>query len=360
MDKLNMTEQSNRTSMAAELDLFDTVIGLWVPGLLALFGIVGNALSLWVLSRDRSKSATMTSLKALAASDFILLAGALGQQVVPLTCDWTHSTGEFCARQGYLQVYAWPIVCTAQTATIWLTVLISTERYVAICAPLSAGRVGVGKVLLAIVVIGIVSIVFNLPRFFEYRPVSVGGVDGVAVRVELRDTELRLDSVYRYLYNTALFGIVMYAAPLSTVAALNIRLTSAVTEARRNWSALNSTQKRELRATVLPLVIVLVFAVCCTVSLLGFVLDAVYAAAVDKYPRWLQQFSAVANVLVIFNSAINFVLMLCFGAKFRRMLRQALSDCCCCCSCRCRHDNASVVPGLGKASKHRNPRSTHL
>jgi len=41
----------------------------------------------------------------------------------------------------------------------------------------------------------------------------------------------------------------MYAAPLSTVAALNIRLTSAVTTARRNWSALNSTQKRELRAT---------------------------------------------------------------------------------------------------------------
>lgn len=108
-----------------------------------------------------------------------------------------------------------------------------------------------------------------------------------------------------------------------------------MTQARRNWSALNSTQKRELRATVLPLVIVLVFAVCCTVSLLGFVLDAFYAAAVDKFPRWLQQFSAVVNVLVIFNSAVNFVLMLCFGAKFRRMLRQAVYEswCCCCCCC---------------------------
>ena len=45
-------------------------------------------------------------------------------------------------------------------------------------------------------------------RFFEYQPrtavVRVGGPDGVDVmRVELRDTELRLDSVYRYLYNTA-------------------------------------------------------------------------------------------------------------------------------------------------------------
>lgn len=349
--------------MAVELDLFDTIIGLWVPGLLCAFGIVGNALSLWVLSRDRSKSASMTSLKALAASDFILLTGALGQQVVPLTCDWAHSTSEFCARQGYLQVYAWPIVCTAQTATVWLTVLISTERYVAICAPLRAGRVGIGKVRLAIVVIGVLSVVYNVPKFFEYRPqtvvVGMGGADGVDVlRVELRDTELRLNSVYRYLYNTALFVIVMYAAPLSTVAALNIRLTSAVTQARRNWSALNSTQKRELRATVLPLVIVIVFAVCCTVSLLIFVLDAVYAAAVDEFPRWLQQFSAVANVLVIFNSAINFVLMLCFGAKFRRMLREAIPGCCCC-SCRCRRDDDNAS-GLVKASKHRNARATLL
>ena len=363
MDGVNVTDHTNRTSIVIELYLFDTVIGLWVPGLLCAFGIVGNALSLWVLSRDLSKSATMTSLKALLASDFILLTGALGQQVVPLMCDWAHSTGEFCARQGYLQVYAWPVVCAAQTASIWLTVVISTERFVAICAPLSNGRVGVGKVRLAIVVIAVVSVVFNVPRFFEFRPqtvvVSLGGVNRVDVlRVELRDTDLRLNSVYRYLYNTALHVVIMYAAPLSTVTALNVRLASTVTRARRNWAALNSTQKRELRATVLPVVIVLVFAVCCTVSLLAFVLDAVYAAAVDEYPRWLQQFSAVTNVLVIFNAAINFVLMLCFGAKFRRMLRQAIPDCRCCCRCRRDRDDANAS-GSRKMARHLGHQNVH-
>jgi len=112
MDNASMSTGNVTVSIAVELDLFDTIIGLWVPGLLGVFGIVGNALSLWVLSRDRgkvlqsrdrSKSATMTSLKALAASDLILLTGALGQQVVPLTCDLAHSTDQFCARQGYLR-----------------------------------------------------------------------------------------------------------------------------------------------------------------------------------------------------------------------------------------------------------------
>jgi len=81
------------------------------------------------------------------------------------------------------------------------------------------------------------------------------------------------------------------------------------------------------RITRLPVVIVLVFAVCGSVSLLGFVLDAVYASMPEtsggdggRYPRWLQMYTAVANCLVVFNAAVNFLLMLCFGHKFRRML----------------------------------------
>ena len=73
--------------------------------------------------------------------------------------------------------------------------------------------------------------------------------------------------------------------------------------------------------------IVLVFTVCGSVSLLGFVLDAVYAsmqAAGDLYPAWLETYTAVSNCLVVFNAAVNFLLMLFFGNKFRRMLSDAV------------------------------------
>ena len=89
----------------------DAVVGLWLPGLLAAFGVVGNALSLWVLSRDPAGTATLTSLKALALSDLVLLVGALCQQIVPMLCDFA-AAGDTaaCLRRGYLQVYAWPVV----------------------------------------------------------------------------------------------------------------------------------------------------------------------------------------------------------------------------------------------------------
>jgi len=124
-----------------------------------------------------------------------------------------------------------------------------------------------------------------------------------------------------------MYCVVVYAVPLFIVGVFNLRLVATLADARRNWVTLNPSQKRELRATRLPVVIVLVFAVCGSVSLLGFILDAVYASlqgADGRHPRWLQMYTAVANCLVVFNAAVNFLLMLCFGHKFRRMLNDVL------------------------------------
>jgi len=113
---------------AAGLEPFDAVVGLWLPGLLAAFGVIGNALSLWVLSRDPAGTATLTSLKALALSDLVLLVGALCQQIVPMLCDFASAGNTaVCLRRGYLQVYAWPVVCIAQMSSVWFAVLISTD-----------------------------------------------------------------------------------------------------------------------------------------------------------------------------------------------------------------------------------------
>jgi len=127
-----------------------------------------------------------------------------------------------------------------------------------------------------------------------------------------------------------MYCVLVYAVPLLIVSVFNLRLVATLADARRKWMTLNSSQKRELRATRLPVVIVLVFAVCGSVSLLGFVLDAVYASmpespgADGRYPRWLQMYTAVSNCLVVFNAAVNFLLMLCFGHKFRRLLSDAV------------------------------------
>ena len=81
-----------------------------------------------MLSRDPAGTATLTSLKALALSDLVLLVGALCQQIVPMLCDFAAAgASAVCVRRGYLQVYAWPVVCIAQMSSVWFAVLISTD-----------------------------------------------------------------------------------------------------------------------------------------------------------------------------------------------------------------------------------------
>ena len=156
-----------------------------------------------------------------------------------------------------------------------------------------------------------------MPKFFEYSPIQRYNVMHNYTYIDVGGTYLRNDIVYRYLYNTALYCLTIYLLPLSILTILNFRIVKDMRKARKQWEQLNRNQQRELKATVLPLCIVLVFFICQTQSLAGFILDAIYV----RNRLWLQVYTAILNLLVMLNSAINFLLMYIFGRKFRSLLK---------------------------------------
>ena len=303
-------------------DQFDFIMGVWLPGIICALGIIGNIISLIVLSFDRSKCPTFYSLKALALSDILLLSTALLQQVIPMFCLLIQCVNAFCLNLGYIRIYAWPIICIAQMTSVWLTMLISAERYAAICRPLQAKSMrNLPKVRLGIWVIVLVAVLFNIPKFFEFQPHKEYVRNLNATFVFVGDTELRRNPIYRYLYNTALFCLVIYAIPLSTLTLLNVTIVTKMRQASRRWEQLNRIQQRELKATAIPLCIVVVFFICGTQSLISFILDAVF---VESTSTRLQIYTAIVNLLVIINSAVNFLIFYMFGSKFRKLLRHVI------------------------------------
>ena len=103
----------------------------------------------------------------MASFDSILLVTSILLFVLPTFYSYV-GIGEF------YQLYIHPIVTpyifvlatTAQTSSVYLTVGVTVERYIAVCHPLKArswctcrrGRV-------AVVVIGLFSFLYNVPRF---------------------------------------------------------------------------------------------------------------------------------------------------------------------------------------------------
>ncbi len=178
-----------------------------------------------------------------------------------------------------------------------------------------------GKVRFSILLVVVLAVLFNVPKFFEYTPITLASEQFNYTYVDVGGTYLRNDIVYRYLYNTALYCLTIYLLPLSVLTVLNFRIVQDMRKARKQWEQLNRNRQRELKATVLPLCIVLVFFICQTQSLAGFILDAIYV----KQEKWLSVYTAILNLLVMLNSAINFLLMYIFGRKFRSLLKDTFT-----------------------------------
>lgn len=309
---------------------FDKIVGVWLPGIFCALGILGNLVSLAVLSLDRGISPTFLTLKALALSDIILLSAAFFQQVVPIYAMLEECMSHMCLSYlPYIHGYLWPVICTFQMTSVYLTVLISAERYTAICKPLQTKQLrNLSRMRTAITSIIVFSVLFNIPKFFENtfvsKEIKTSPGNLSLTIVTMKDTALRQHPVYRYLYNSALYAVIMYALPLVVLTILNTSIVRHMREAHRRWSELNRALQREFKATAVPLCIVIVFAICGTQALITFILDAVY---INPVRVWLQEYTAIANLFIIFNSAVNFVIFYLFGSKFRRLLRGALPCC---------------------------------
>ena len=62
--------------------------------------------------------------------------------------------------------YLYPLSCMAQMVTVYLTLTVTMERYVAVCHPLKARSFCTyGRARLAVLCIVIVSILYNLPKY---------------------------------------------------------------------------------------------------------------------------------------------------------------------------------------------------
>ena len=300
--------------------VFLLVVGVIIPSVFCILGMFGNILSLFILHQDKYPGPTFYSLRFLAGSDTCLLISAFLAQNIPMICYQTGSIGTFCYYVVAIRPYIWPVVNITQLTTIWLTLLISAERYVAICHPLKARKMcTIEKVKGATITITIVAILYNIPKWFEFRTTEWKRCGGKTLTVV--DAGLRDNTVYRYFYNIVLQCIVQFAIPMFTLAFFNIRMVQVMQKARKSWELLNRKRRRELRAAVIPMVIVIIFFITSTQSLTIFILDAVF---VTIKATWLQHYTGIVNLLVILNSAINFIIFYMFGSRFRLLLFRTL------------------------------------
>ncbi|XP_039970164.1 FMRFamide receptor-like [Bactrocera neohumeralis] len=296
----------------------DTRLEFWVCGvvlnIVGIFGIIGNIISMIILSRPQMRSSINYLLIGLARCDTTLIITSMLLFGIP--CVYPYS-GYFFYYYNYIYPFIspsiFPIGLTAQTASIYMTFTVTLERYVAVCHPLkSRALCTYGRAKIYFIVCCTLSLLYNLPRFWEVMTVSYQPEGSEIVYHCLRPSPLRKNQTYINIYIHWCYLIINYIIPFLTLAILNCLIYRKVKRANRERQRLSRSEKREIGLATMLIFIVIVFFLLNFLALVVNIDEAFY----NKIDHSLTK---ISNLLVTINSSANFLIYVIFGEKFKRI-----------------------------------------
>ena len=279
-------------------------------GAICSLGLVGNLISYFVLGKGRCSGPVATFLlRSLALTDnFFLTMWFMNFSLR----DLLRYIGYNSWTWRYVRLYSYPMLYIAQSATIWMTVLIALTRFAAVCLPYFAKRTcTIGNVQVTVAVGYSLVVAYNLPRFFEVQLLDINGTAWVL------DTNLGANTTYQFVYLEVLYYIFTFALPLFLLIVLNCRLLSAFREIERRRRRLRVTsrcQQDEANVTLVMIVVVAVFVACQGPGRLAQIIWSYNYGSCRAASFFIMEISTILEVV---NSSANFFIYCVIRQQFR-------------------------------------------
>ncbi|XP_063867806.1 FMRFamide receptor-like [Scylla paramamosain] len=285
-------------------------------------GVVGNSVSMVVLTRRKMRSSTNNYLTALAISDLLYLVFVFSLSLQH------HPNIKHPRHWFYWQYFRYALWLTdaSSSTSIWLTVTFTIERYIAISHPIKGKMlctVSRAKKVVAVVYFLCFALTATTPH--EWVVVTRHETDTKEPYLSLDYSSLGQDSTYRHTYYwfTAVTFILL---PLCLLAVFNFFLIQAVRMSkltRRKMTLVSErdhySHQQEHKITVM-LIAVVILALVCQMPTAVLLL---YSTVCEPLPRTkefavMRGLGNIFNLLNAINAAANFILYCSFSDKYRK------------------------------------------
>ena len=307
-----------------QIRFIDTVLLMPV---MVTCGVLGNAVSIYVLRHRTMRTSINNYLTAIAIADLLYLIFAFSLTLHHMDADLEYDV-YYTAYQYLIGV---PFTNLWSNIGVWLIVAFTVERYIAVCQPLRERRSSSATKYVVLTIV-LVNALVAIPSFFEYQLDSSG-------EFGISETKLKHNKVYSAGY-IWLCQILFTIVPMATLFIMNCLIWKELRNAnmvRRQLSATTSMQplkrspslENSKKTTVMLCVIVIVFMIChlpqACLHLYYIIMTSLDLA--DQYTVMkIIIVSNMFNLLVMINASVNFIIYSVLSVKFRFVFRKILNE----------------------------------
>lgn len=311
--------------------------GICVP-VLIFIGLVTNLMNVTIFSHHRMKKSPINRyLMFLAVCDLVNLFCASFIIPMPIFAELSASPVLYdIAATGIL--FAYPVGQAMHTISIYLTVLVSGFRFLAVCFPFESERIcTMTNVKRSILAISLVSVLYNFSRFFELQIHFCHSYFYGANVLELSTTELRRAEFYVVGYLGWSYTFTLLVVPFTLLIIMNLRVVCEVRRSRKShlYSLCSSTDEnanrmnvqKERSTTIMLMGIVFVFICCNFPALVSNVMEIIirsYSIESSLVLHWYGTIVSMSNLLVLANMGINFFIYYGFSERYRTLLKRSV------------------------------------
>ncbi|XP_011451743.3 FMRFamide receptor [Magallana gigas] len=305
------------TLFTQDLPGYQKFFNIFLPTACAI-GIVGIVLTVVVLGRKNMTTSTNSYLTALAIADL----GFLVFLVSKFFGSEEMSVEVYYKYYFYTGTIAPVFVETFLMASVWLTVVLAVERYIAICHPLKAIAIcTVNRARLIIAGIFIFSFIIRIPRFFEFKLMTMSHCGKELVHI--MPTEMVMSKYYTKTYPIIVDCIVGCVLPLVALVLFNIKLILEIAKSSNyprfhDVNMQNMIAREQLKITLMLVGIIVVFFVCQAPILVSYTVRHIlsYTVANRQQLEIFNLVTLIALSLLTFKSSVNFIVYCWFSEKF--------------------------------------------
>ncbi|XP_033733641.1 sex peptide receptor-like [Pecten maximus] len=315
------------------------IINGYVVPALAIVVFLTNAVVIAVLRRQQTYGASQAGLVGIAVSDTLTL-------VLPAPFYfYSYGLGNYELQFGWCQAMDWIglyLPTISHTASIWLTVYLTLQRYFYVCLPFKArGWCTLRYTVICIVLIYLMAVVVHICRFFvfEYRNnVYFDPWSNTTVEYCRRDYYSWVDIPIYFSSYLGIRIIFIQFVPCVSLIILNCKIlhglqtvTNKRLQLHTNAESNQATVKENIRVTVM---IISMAMITLLVEFPAGIIQLLYAFPfMFGYdiiePKTLKYVEIIANLVIIFSYPLNFLLYCSMSAEFKATLRKI------CCSNTC-------------------------